>query len=417
MSTSFRFTKTTLDKLAPPAGKPYLEVYDTASPGLSLRIGLKTKTYYFRYRLPGGEQERVKLGSVAQMTIDEARAEGARLTGLVRKQVSPRRERKVAASAPTFAEKAEAYLTFAATKLKPGTLDQSKRNLMKYAASLHQKPLASLKRSDIAALHDKLTETAGPIQANRTRSTISAFLTWAERRGDVEVNVAMKVPDNDEKSRERVLNDAELAAIWTATSGPGSFDRIVRLALLTGCRRSELGGMRWSEIDLAQALWTIPAARMKAGIAHTVPLSQLALAQLPPRRDGIDHVFGEKGTAFSGWSRCKDRLDVKLVEAFAGAEPWSLHDLRRSVSTRLNGSGVAPHIVEAILAHRSFKAGVAGVYNRAQYAPEKRAALEMWANRVATIVGIPENADLMEEGSVVPLRRPGGDPRPVAVAE
>src|SRR5207344_575884 len=137
-----------------------------------------------------------------------------------------------------------------------------------------------------------------------------------------------------------------LRALWTATAGGEGHDRLVRLILLTGVRRGEAGGLRWSEFDLTTTTWTVPADRMKRGGAHEVPLSGLALAQLPPRRDGMDSVFGKRDGPFSGWSKCKDRLDRRLSIA-----PWGLHDLRRTVSTRLHEAGVEPHIVEALLGH------------------------------------------------------------------
>jgi integrase len=396
MPTTFPFTAATLSGLTKPAEKAFREVYDAKATGLSCRIGAKTKTFYFEYRV-GNRKKRSPIGRFPATSIPEAREECARLSGAVRKGADPQHERKAAAAAPTVLERAEAYLTAMAKKLKPGTLDQSRRNLIKYAAPLHRRPLAQLRRADIAALHDALTRDAGPIQANRVRATISAFLTWAEYRGEVESNVANRVPDNTEASRERVLSDDELRAVWTATAGAGSYHRIVRLALLTGCRRGELGGMRWSELDLDAALWTIPSERIKGKVAHEVPLSALALAQLPLQRPGLDSVFGEADASFQGWSRCKDRLDARLDESMA---PWGLHDLRRTLSTRLHEAGVMPHVVEAILAHSDgHKAGVAGVYNRATYRQQKREALELWAQLVAAIVGVTMEA-------VVPLCRP-----------
>jgi integrase len=211
-----------------------------------------------------------------------------------------------------------------------------------------------------------------------------------------------------------VLTDAELAAIWRATDGADDHDRIARLLMLTGCRRDEIGRMRWSEV--AGDLWTIPPARTKDELAHEVPLPALAVAQLPPRRmvrhDGKgaarprDTVFGKLDTGFAGWSRCKERLDKRMatksaetfreehgrepVDGEAEVEPWRLHDLRRTMVTRLNDLGLAePHIVEATVNHVSGKAkqGVAGVYNRAAYRDQKRAALAAWADHIASLVG------------------------------
>ena len=330
------------------------------------------------------------------MSIPEAREESARLSGAVRKDADPLNERKAAEAAveapaeaaKTGLERAEAYLAFAATKLKPGTLDQSRRNLIKYAEPLHKLPLPKLHRADIAALHDKLTRDAGPIQANRVRATISAFLTWAEYRGEVEENVAGGFPTTLRRPASACSRTTRSppSGRRQPTAGELSSDR--RLALLTGCRRGESAACA-GRSSTSPKLWTIPAERMKGKVAHEVPLSALALAQLPPRRPGSRAFCGEEA-AFQGWSG-KGHLD----ETLEGIDlPWTLHDLRRTISTRINGAGVAPHIVEAVLAHRNFKSGVAGIYNRASYRPEKRAALELWAELVATIVDPAEISDL-----------------------
>ncbi len=149
--------------------------------------------------------------------------------------------------------------------------------------------------------------------------------------------------------------------------------------MLTGARKSEVGGMRWEE--LATGLWTLPARRAKNGREHEVPLSRQAqqlIAALP--RTG-PWLFGRRGKSpFSGWSRCKERLDAGSTAARLA--PWTLHDLRRSVATHMAEQEIAqPHIIEAILGHVSgHKAGVAGIYNRAAYRAEKAAALQRWAD-------------------------------------
>jgi integrase len=255
----------------------------------------------------------------------------------------------------------------------------------------------------------------GGTTANRVRSSLSAMWTWAVMSGLQEANpVALTAKPAPEKSRERVLSDAELKAVWRATDARRDDDRVVRLLLLTGCRRDEAGRMRWSELD--GDLWTIGSRRTKNGLPHELPLPALAVAQLPPRRmvrvkrhpeldTPRDTVFGKRTTGFSGWSRCKELLDVRLTEMQvkefrennnrapredeARLTPWTLHDLRRTLSTWLSEHGEQPHVVEAVLNHVSgaAKRGVAGTYNRAQYREQKRAALARWAEHIAGLVG------------------------------
>jgi integrase len=200
-------------------------------------------------------------------------------------------------------------------------------------------------------------------------------------------------------SRDRVLSDGELVAVWKACAEDG-YGRIVRLLILTGQRREEVGAMADAELDLPGRRWTIPWERTKNGsrtrIPHEVPLSDQALAIVnsAPRREGRDLLFGDGEGSFSGWSKAKEALDARIAEAQpkrAGKakppQPWRLHDIRRTVATRMADLGVPPHVVEAVLNHISgTKAGVAGTYNRALYLPERRQALDHWGAHVAALV-------------------------------
>jgi integrase len=160
---------------------------------------------------------------------------------------------------------------------------------------------------------------------------------------------------------------------------------------LTGCRREEIAGLRWGEVNLADRLITLPAERCKNGRSHSIPLSETALAILTakhslfidgqhPRTPINVEVFRPGDLTYK-----KTPLDQRLGPGFPH---FVLHDLRRSVATGMAELGIAPHIVEAILNHVGHKAGVAGIYNRAKYEPEKRAALELWASHLAEVVGL-----------------------------
>ena len=195
-----------------------------------------------------------------------------------------------------------------------------------------------------------------------------------------------------EETRDRVLTAAELRLVWQL-AGSNDFGAIVRLLVLTGQRREEVGGMLWSELDLDAALWTIGKDRTKNGLAHSVPLAPTAVAILRdmPQRDSRDYVFGVGDGPFQGWSNAKAALDERMMAALGGKKgdaaklkPWRLHDVRRTVATRLGDLGALPHVIEAILNHVSgHRAGVAGIYNRATYSAEKREALNRWALAVS----------------------------------
>jgi integrase len=189
------------------------------------------------------------------------------------------------------------------------------------------------------------------------------------------------------KSRERVLVDRELAEIWRACRDD-DYGRIIKLLMLTGQRRNEVGGMQWTEID--GDTWTIPGTRTKNHREHVVLLPDFALALIDasPRRTNCDYVFGDgprrKGDdhrGFSGWSKAKAALDERIIEMRRKMAKldWRLHDLRRTAATVMaDRLGVLPHIVEVILNHvGGHRAGVAGVYNRAKYEAEMRKALQL----------------------------------------
>jgi integrase len=157
--------------------------------------------------------------------------------------------------------------------------------------------------------------------------------------------------------------------------------------MLTAQRRAEVGGIRWSEI--AGDSWTIPATRTKNHREHILPLSPAALAliEAQPRRNDRDFIFGEGLAGLQGWSKCKARLDARIVAEGEPLPHWTVHDIRRTAATMMaDRLGVLPHIIEAILNHVSgHRAGVAGIYNRARYADEMRKALVAWADHVEAI--------------------------------
>jgi integrase len=207
------------------------------------------------------------------------------------------------------------------------------------------------------------------------------------RQGAIELNptAALKLPTK-EVARDRVLNDRELVACWKAAEAEGfPFDKFTHMLILTGQRRGEVAGMRWSEIDFERAMWTIPAQRTKNGTQHTVPLAPLAIEilQSVPRFMNSDLVFTTSGkTLISGFGRHKARLDVEV-----GASDWRFHDIRRTVATNMAMMRVPPHIIEAILNHKTgIISGVAAIYNRHAYLDEKHEALEQWAEQMRAMV-------------------------------
>jgi integrase len=276
---------------------------------------------------------------------------------------------------------ADLYLARQRQSLRPRSFVSAQRHLISYAKPLRALPLAEIDRRPVAKLIASLGDSSGATTANMVRASLSACFSWGMREGLCASNPAqhtnkLAVP----ASRDRVLSDHELAAIWRGTEG--DYSAIVCLLMLLGCRREEVGGLKWSEIDLGRAMISLPGERTKNGRAFDIPLAPAALAilQAQPRREG-DHVFGRAG--FKGWVTGKREIDKRVKIA-----PWRLHDLRRTVSTQMHERlGVAPHVVEAVLNHVSgHQAGVAGTYNKATYAAEKRRTLDRWAEHLLAIV-------------------------------
>jgi integrase len=202
----------------------------------------------------------------------------------------------------------------------------------------------------------------------------------------MEANPATDLPKPSvESKRDRVLSDDELVAVWNACGKVGwPFGDAVRLLILTGARREEIGQLRWSEIR--GDVIALEGVRTKNGEPHTIPLSLAAskVVQAVPRIAGSPLAFTTNGhTSISGWSRAKSQID-RLAKIAA----WRLHDLRRTVATGLQKLGVNLQTIEAILNHTSgSRSGVVGVYQRHSFDAEKRAALDAWGQHVMRLVG------------------------------
>ena len=256
-----------------------------------------------------------------------------------------------------------------------------------------------MERRHVASELSRIATSSGLYGANRSRAALSALFAWAIGEGLANSNPVFGTNKaTEEISRDRVLSPDELRLAWLH-AGSGHYGAIVQLLILTGQRREELGGMLWSELDLDAALWTIGKDRTKNGLPHEVPLSSAAAAILRgiPRRDDRNFVYGSSNGPFQGWSNAKAALDTHMIKTLraeggvaAKLTAWRLHDIRRTVATRLGDQGALPHVVEAILNHISgHRAGVAGIYNRAVLATEREAL-----NRKGGSLGPPNKREL-----------------------
>jgi integrase len=279
--------------------------------------------------------------------------------------------------------------------VKPRSFEEVNRHLSAHAWPLHARPIEAIDRRATATRLSEIAKTSGPAASNRVRAWLSSFLTWAAREGYIESNPAA-FTNKAVENGSRVVSDDELATIWRALDDD-QYAAIVKLLMLTAARRDEVASLRWSEINLDDAIITLPEERTKNRREHIIPLSEpvLAILAAQPRRveaDGSarDFVFGRGQRGFQDWSGSKADLDASITSGRKGkALPkWTARDFRRSVSTALHERfGVPPHVVEAILDHvGGHKAGVAGVYNKALYLDERRRALARWAGHVEALI-------------------------------
>jgi integrase len=377
-------------------------------------------SWAYRYRF-AGKPKKLTIGTYPALDIRAARelaSEAAKVIARGDDPAATKQAAKIAAREESAREYelvehvVETFLErYAAKNSKPRYLSETTRLLRREISDPWKgRRLSAITRSDVHALLDKVVDRGSPITANRTLAAFRKLCNWAVERGIIDHSPCEKVKaPAPEKSRDRILSDDELRIVWGAFEKTGwPFGPLARLLLLTGARLREVAEMRWSEIDLAAKTWTIPKERTKNALAHEVPLSGAALQILEslPRVDGgkgaPGFVFTTTGrTAVSGFSRAKEQFDAAIVDAmrkaaiargddpakFTALENWTMHDLRRTAASGMAGLGIAPHVVEAVLNHRSGTIkGVAAVYNRYSYGAEKRAALEAWARALDSIV-------------------------------
>jgi integrase len=381
------FTKAAVVKMKCPPGKYEAFFWDASCRGLGVRaLASGRRSWVYQYRDEGGRTRRLRLGDLTVVSLEDAREAARRHGASVVQGGNPSADRRVKRQAARVIDVVAEYLKYAEQKQRPRSYAETKRYLLKHCKSLHHECADTVPRAVIASELGRIASKHGPIAANRARAALSAMWFWGLRTGRIgsEANPVAFTIKYQETSRDRVLSDEELKAIWAATAGGGAYDRIVRLCLLTGCRREEIGALRWSEVG--DEWITIGADRMKGGVKHEVALLPAIAACLPERSaEAAERVFSRDSTRFSGYSQCKARLDAKLAKAGQHLAHWGMHDLRRTISTRLHDAGAQPVVIEALLAHQ--QQGVAAVYNRASFRQMKRETLATWRGLLDGIVG------------------------------
>jgi integrase len=348
----------------------------------------------------GVDQRRKSLGDVRKVTVEDARGIARKRFAQIELGIDPdaeeaKRRADQEADGRTFEKMVELYLAAQEARLAQGTLRRNsyiaeERYLRRNCEPLQKKPVSKITFEDIAKLIRKLVEAHGATSAARARGALSSFFAWCMRQGlGVKANptIGTDNPVFGKEPRDRVLTDGEIRSIWRHCLDD-DFGKIVRLLLLTACRRDEIGGLRWQEV--AEDKLAIPKERTKSKRRHEITLPQAAIEIIGTvrRRNSRDTLFGGGANGFNAWSYNTLALNARITAAEGKAlAPWRLHDLRRTARTRMSKLGVLPHIAELVLNHAGHKSGIGGVYDHHDFGPEIAEALAKWEAHLLAIVG------------------------------
>jgi integrase len=374
-------------------GKRDLIVFDEDLPGFGLRLragGDRVRRSWVAQYRADGRTRRVLIGSAETVAPLDARKAARKILANAALGGDPQGAKalKRREATRTVRSVVDAYLEARQPELRPASYRVARLYLTgPYFRPLHPIAVSGVTRSDVASCIRTVVRNHSANTAAAARRALSAFFGWTIAEGllgDGANPVGGTYSPPNPVPRDRVLSNDELVAIWRACPDD-DYGRIVRLLILLGSRRREVGGMQWSELDLDAGTWTLPAARAKNNRAQTIALPPAALdiiRSVP--RSARDHLFGDRAKAgFTAWTAGKQELDSRL----GAVKPWRVHDVRRTVATGMADLGVEPHHIEACLNHfGGHRAGVAGVYNRSSYVSEVARALTRWADHVEQLV-------------------------------
>ena len=379
-------TDAVVKRLTSPA-KGQVDYFDRGYPGLALRLSYGGgRSWVFFYRT-GGKLRRMTLGTYPALGLAEAREAWREARENAQAGRDPAKKRNAASSPTDFKGVAAQWILRDQSKNKSRTIVARLIDVNVLPAWEHRQ-ITDISRRDVLDVIDVIVDRGAVITARRVQAHLHRLFRWAVGRGIVVTSPVSDLPKpGSEIKRDRVLTDDELMAVWHSADGIAwQFRDAIRILILTGARREEIGRLKWSEVNLEERMISLAGARTKNGLPHSIPLSPAAVTILEnlPRINKSDYIFTIDGAKHvSGWSRAKARLDKD-----AGIEPWRIHDLRRTVATGLQKLRTPLQVTEAVLGHiAGSRAGIVGVYQRHDYADEKRVALEAWAGHIEALLG------------------------------
>ena len=405
-------TQAALDALTPALKRR--EIPDAKVSGLHHVIQPSgARSWALRYRF-AGRNTKLTIGRYPEIGIADARRKATVARAEISNGMDPARQKQEAkaeakAKASEIAQALDVVETVTRTyiathskvKTRPRTVRETERiidhDILPFrpkgsSTDWRTRRLSSITRVEANALLDGIVARGKPFMANRVHEVLKALGRWAAERGIVERSPFEHLrPPAKELPRERVLTVPEIKALLAALDEKAyPVKQLVMMLLLTGARRAEVAQMKWAEVDLEAKVWTLPRERSKNGHELVLPLSEALIDMLRglPGFGKNPYVFSFGGRGPVANFKWKNRLDAAMAARLGeGFTPWRLHDLRRSAASGMAEIGIAPHVVERVLNHRSgVIKGVSAVYNRFSYQPEMRAALEAWSRRVDEIV-------------------------------
>jgi integrase len=409
-----QLTATYIAALLPAPAGQRADHWDTLVPGFGVRVtdrGAKSYVLYARYP-PSRKPARRALGDTTRLNLAAARQMARAWLDLIAQGKDPaeiaRQERLAARRTKriTFAVVAEDWLRAVVIGKQRKATDVARDTRRLLVTAWRDKPITEITTRDVRDLIGTLTDTPG--QARNTFSYAKRLFAWAVTQDyGLETDPTEKITRKDlvgiPAVRQRVLTDDELRAVWHASGKLGyPYGPLMQMLALTGQRKSEVAQAHWSEFDLQQNLWTIPAARMKGNAPHVVPLTAdvvALLAGLPRFRKGdclFSTTYGAKPV--NGFAKSKRQVDALMAGELDGSvDHWVIHDIRRTMRTHLSALPIPDRVRELVIAHA--QPGLHRVYDQHSYINEKRHALELWQARLRNIVSPPE-------ANVVPFAAP-----------
>jgi integrase len=372
--------KKKLTALSIPALAPG-EWYDAVLPGLILRVGVKRRTWQFRYH-SGGSYHRKPLGHFPAMELAEARDAGRKLIARADKGVpidvsTPHPRSSSALTLGALLDRYEALRNREGKRIR--TLPEAMRLVRRSLGPYLPLPAAEFSKADLRAARDSLVEADAVFAGNRMLAYLGPAMRWAAQEDLIPTNFVPDIRRAPERKRSRVLTKKEIAAVWDACDNLGTrdagknFGRMVRFLLVTAQRRDEAASLRFGHI--LDGTWRQTTNKSDRPQSLTLP----TLAKSLVGEGGAqDFVFAGRRGKLSGFSKLKVALDKA-----SAVTNWRLHDLRRTAATNMQELGIRNEVVESILNHAV--PGVGGVYLRSELEKQKAEALVAWATEIARI--------------------------------